>query len=84
MGLILSARCGRCDFARAELRVGATMSQMSGESRSGVHLHACSTTMAVMGVERDDLIQSSVIMASFAYNAAMRTEKMPRNAMPKD
>lgn len=35
-------------------------------------------------VEREDLMQASVVMASFAYNAAMRPERMPRNAMPKD
>jgi Zn-dependent M28 family amino/carboxypeptidase len=30
-----------------------------------------------------DLMQASVIMASFVYNAAMREEKLPRKEMPK-
>ncbi len=51
MGLILSARCGRCGFERAELRVGATMEQMSGERRSGLHLHRCDTCRDLATVE---------------------------------
>jgi carboxypeptidase Q len=35
-------------------------------------------------LQRDDLMQASVIMASFLYNAAMRDEMMPRKPMPKD
>jgi hypothetical protein len=34
-------------------------------------------------LRREDLIQASVIMASFVYNAAMRPEKLPRKPMPK-
>ncbi len=29
-------------------------------------------------------MQASVIMASFVYNAAMRDQRMPRKALPKD
>ena len=32
--------------------------------------------------QADDLKQASVVMASFAYNAAMRDEKLPRKAAP--
>ncbi len=31
----------------------------------------------------DDLKQASVILASFAYNAAMRDEMIPRKPLPK-
>jgi carboxypeptidase Q len=34
--------------------------------------------------EREDLMQASVIMAAFLYDAAMRPEMMPRKALPKD
>jgi hypothetical protein len=51
MGLILSARCGRCDFARTDLRLGASMEQMSGEHRSGVHLHRCRACADLAQVE---------------------------------
>jgi hypothetical protein len=34
--------------------------------------------------QREDLMQASVIMAAFAYNAAMREELFPRKPMPKD
>lgn len=30
-----------------------------------------------------DLMQASVIMASFVYHTAMRNEKLPRKALPK-
>ena len=33
--------------------------------------------------ERDDLIQASVVIASFVYHAAMRDEKLPREPMPR-
>lgn len=33
-------------------------------------------------LQADDLKQASVIMAAFAYNAAMRDEKLPRKPMP--
>ncbi len=33
-------------------------------------------------LRREDLIQASVIMASFVYNAAMRPDKLPRKPMP--
>ena len=33
--------------------------------------------------QEEDLKQSSVIMASFLYNAAMREEKFPRKPLPK-
>ena len=41
MGLIVAARCARCGFERDELRLGATMGQMSGERRSALHLYRC-------------------------------------------
>jgi carboxypeptidase Q len=31
----------------------------------------------------DDLMQASVIMASFAYDAAMREAMLPRKPLPK-
>jgi hypothetical protein len=34
-------------------------------------------------IQRQDMMQASVIMAAFLYNAAMREEKLPRKAMPK-
>jgi len=34
-------------------------------------------------VNSNDLMQASVIMASFVYNTAMRDEKLPRKAKPK-
>jgi hypothetical protein len=34
--------------------------------------------------EREDLLQASVIMAAFLYDAAMRPEMMPRKPLPKD
>jgi len=33
-------------------------------------------------VQRDDLVQQATIAAVFAYNAAMRDEKLPRKALP--
>ena len=33
--------------------------------------------------EKADLMQASVIMASFVYHAAMRDEKLPRKALPE-
>ncbi|MEA5445388.1 M20/M25/M40 family metallo-hydrolase [Gammaproteobacteria bacterium AB-CW1] len=35
-------------------------------------------------VERDDLIQSAVVLASFLYHAAMRDESLPRKPMPRE
>ncbi len=35
-------------------------------------------------LQKNDLMQASVIMASFAYNAAMRDGMFPRKPMPKD
>jgi len=35
-------------------------------------------------IQREDMMQASVIMASFLYNAAMREDRFPRKAMPKD
>ena len=34
-------------------------------------------------VQRDDLMQQAVVAAVFAYNAAMRDERLPRKALPK-
>jgi hypothetical protein len=33
-------------------------------------------------VQRDDMVQQAVVIAVFAYNAAMRDEKLPRKALP--
>lgn len=52
MGLILAARCGRCDYARSGLAIGATMAQMSGETRSFRHLHRCPSCRDVAAIER--------------------------------
>lgn len=35
-------------------------------------------------VERDDLVQASAILASFAYHAAMREERFPRKPLPRE
>lgn len=34
-------------------------------------------------VQRDEMVQHATVMAVFAYNAAMRDEKLPRKALPK-
>ncbi len=34
-------------------------------------------------VQRDDMVQQATVIAVFAYNAAMRDEKLPRKALPK-
>ena len=33
-------------------------------------------------IQRDDLVQAAVIVATFAYNTAMRDEKLPRKPLP--
>lgn len=33
-------------------------------------------------VQRDDLVQMAIVTASFAYNTAMRAEKLPRKPLP--
>jgi len=33
-------------------------------------------------VQRDDMVQQAAVVAIFAYNAAMRDEKLPRKALP--
>ncbi|HEX4945256.1 MAG TPA: M20/M25/M40 family metallo-hydrolase [Blastocatellia bacterium] len=33
-------------------------------------------------VQRDDMVQMATVVAVFAYNAAMRNEKLPRKALP--
>jgi hypothetical protein len=33
-------------------------------------------------VQRDDMVQQATVMAVFAYNAAMRNEKLPRKPLP--
>lgn len=35
-------------------------------------------------LRREDLMQASVVMASFLYNAAMRPEPLPRKPMPRE
>ena len=34
-------------------------------------------------VQRDDMVQHATVAAIFAYNAAMRDEKLPRKALPR-
>jgi Zn-dependent M28 family amino/carboxypeptidase len=34
-------------------------------------------------VQRDDMVQQATVLAVFAYNAAMRDEKLPRKPLPK-
>jgi Zn-dependent M28 family amino/carboxypeptidase len=34
-------------------------------------------------VQRDDMVQHATVIAVFAYNAAMRDQKLPRKALPK-
>ena len=33
-------------------------------------------------VQRDDMVQQATVIAIFAYNAAMRDEKLPRKGYP--
>jgi hypothetical protein len=33
-------------------------------------------------LQRDDLMQAAVVIATFAYNAAMRDEMLPRKPLP--
>jgi Zn-dependent M28 family amino/carboxypeptidase len=33
-------------------------------------------------VQREDMVQQATVIAAFAYNAAMRDEKLPRKALP--
>jgi hypothetical protein len=33
-------------------------------------------------VQRDDIVQMATVAAVFAYNAAMRDERLPRAALP--
>ena len=33
-------------------------------------------------VQRDEMIQQATVIAVFAYNAAVRDEKLPRKALP--
>lgn len=33
-------------------------------------------------VQRADVVQMAVVVASFAYNTAMRTDKLPRKLLP--
>ena len=35
-------------------------------------------------LQRDDMMQASVVLASFLYDAAMRDEMLPRKPLPKD
>ena len=34
-------------------------------------------------VQRDDMVQQATVIAVFAYDAAMRDEKLPRKSLPK-
>ena len=33
-------------------------------------------------VQRDDMVQQATVIAVFAYDAAMRDERLPRKALP--
>ena len=33
-------------------------------------------------IQREDLVQAAIVAATFAYNTAMRPEKLPRRAGP--
>jgi len=46
-----------------------------------VHLESKCTLTRVF--EAEDLKQAAAVMASFAYHAAMRDERMPRKPEPK-
>ncbi len=35
-------------------------------------------------LQREDVIQQAIVLASFAYNAAMRDQPLPRKSLPKD
>jgi hypothetical protein len=35
-------------------------------------------------VQRDDLVQAATVLASFVYHAAMRDERFPRKALPRE
>jgi len=35
-------------------------------------------------VERDDVVQASIVLASFVYHAAMREERFPRKPLPRE
>jgi carboxypeptidase Q len=35
-------------------------------------------------LQKNDLMQASVVLASFAYNAAMRPDRLPRRPVPRD
>jgi hypothetical protein len=35
-------------------------------------------------VQRDDLVQASIVMASFVYHAAMRDQMLPRKPLPRE
>ncbi len=80
MGLILSARCGRCEYASSGLRLGATMEQMSGERRSFRHLFRCRSCREVASVERalgeDEAVLCEKDGASFAAQDEYRIVKM--------
>ena len=49
--MIVAARCERCGFERAPLRVGASMAQMSGERRSAFHVFRCGACRGLAEVE---------------------------------
>jgi hypothetical protein len=34
-------------------------------------------------VQRDDMVQQATVIAVFAYQAAMRNERLPRKALPR-
>jgi len=34
-------------------------------------------------VQREDMVQQATVIAAFAYDAAMRDEKLPRKALPR-
>ena len=59
-----------------------------------VHVHGVATGGRLVGaevqnmdvvdrVQRDDVIQMAVVVATFAYNTAMRDERLPRKPLPR-
>ena len=35
-------------------------------------------------LQKNDLMQAAVVLATFAYDAAMRPERLPRRPLPRD
>ena len=55
----------------------STLATLTQSKRDGYRVLATFTQADVL-LQKNDLMQASVIMAAFAYNAAMRDAMMPR------